>query len=147
MFPQLEGRDLEWRDRRIPEDLAGSPRVLIVAFKQWHQKVVNSWVEALERDARLVAPGMQIYEVPTIGARWSRWRDGIDGGMVRAIPDRGVRERTITVYTRLAPVVRGLGLRDRGSVAVFVLGDDGSIRARAVGEPNEAAVREIVAAL
>lgn len=143
-FPSLAGRDLEWRDRRIPEDLDGSPRVLVVAFKQWHQQTVNAWVEALEREGRGRAPGMRIFEVPTISARWNRWRDGIDGNMVRAIRDRDVRERTVTVYAPLAPILRALGLWNRRNVAVFVLAEDGSIRARAVGAPTPSSVRAIV---
>lgn len=146
-FPSLAGRDLEWRDRRVPEDLEGSPRVLVVAFKQWHQPVVNAWVAALERDGRGRAPGMRIYEVPTISDRWNRWRDGIDGNMVRAIPDRDVRERTVTVYAPLAPILRALGLLSRRRVAVFVLADDGAIRARAVGAPTPASVRAVIDAL
>lgn len=144
VFPSLAGRDLEWRDRRVPEDLDGAPRVLIVAFKQWHQQTVNAWVEALEREGRGRAPGMRIYEVPTISARYDRWRDGIDGNMVRAIPDRDVRERTVTVYAPLAPILRALGLWNRRRVAVFVLAEDGSIRARVVGAPTPASVRAIV---
>lgn len=146
-FPSLAARDLEGTSRRVPEDLEGDPRVLLVAFDRFHQSVVDAWVEALERDGALRAPGMRIYEIPTIGTRWRWARTFIDGGMTAAISDVGVRRRTLTVYTRIERVLDPLGLPDAGEVCVVVLAADGSILARAVGRPTSENLAAIVAAL
>jgi hypothetical protein len=143
-FPSLRGRDLEFRARRIPEDLPGERRVVIVAFHQRHQRVVDAWIDAL--DGRGI-PGLRLYEIPTIGLRWRWVRNAIDGGMATAIRDLAVRERTITVYTRLRPVVRALGLAGRGDVLVAALAPDGSILSSAIGEPTPERVDAIAGAL
>lgn len=143
-FPTLLGRDLEFRDRRVPDDLPGERRVVVVAFRQTHQRVVDAWIAALE--ARGI-PGLRCYELPTIGVRWNWARNSIDRGMATAIRDLAVRERTITIYTRLAPVVRALGLRDRARVYVAALAPDGTILASAVGDPTPESVAVIAEAL
>lgn len=146
-FPSLVARDLEYEERRVPDDLVGEPRVLLVAFDRFHQQVVDAWVAVLEREGLPRAPGMRLYEIPTIGMKW-RWARGfIDGGMVAAIRDVEVRRRTLTVYTDLRRVLRPLGLADASEVCVLVLGADGAVRARAVGEPTPERVRTIVDAL
>lgn len=143
-FPLLHGRDLEFRERRIPDDLPGERRVVIVAFHQRHQRVVDAWVDALERRG---IPDLRYFEIPTIGLRWRWVRNAIDGGMATAIRDVAVRERTVTVYTRLGPIVRALGLRDRRDVFVAALAPDGSIVASAVGGPTPERVDAIAGAL
>lgn len=146
-FPSLSARDLEGTSRRVPEDLEGDPRVLLVAFDRFHQSVVDSWVEALERDAAPRAPRMRVYEIPTISARYRWARSFIDGGMVAAIRDVDVRLRTLTVYTRLDRVLAPLGLSDASEVCAVVLAPDGSIAARAVGRPTPENLAAILAAL
>lgn len=146
-FPSLSARDLEGTDRRIPDDLEGHPRVLLVAFDRFHQSVVDGWVTALEREGASRAPGMRIYEIPTIGARWRWARKFIDGGMTAAIADVGVRRRTLTVYSGLDLVLGALGLPDPGEVCAVVLADDGSVLARAVGGPTPENLAAILAAL
>ena len=143
-FPALQGRDLEFRDRRIPDDLPGERRVVVVAFRQSHQRVVDAWIAALE--ARDI-PGLRCFELPTIGVQWNWARNSIDRGMATAIRDLAVRERTVTVYTRLVPVLRALGLRDRDRVYVAALAPDGTILASAVGGPTTEAVEAIAGAL
>lgn len=143
-FPTLLGRDLEFRDRRIPDDLPGERRVVVVAFRQSHQRVVDAWISALE--ARGI-PGLRCFEIPTIGTRWNWARNSIDRGMATGIRDLAVRERTITVYTRLGPVLRALGLRDREHVFVAALAADGTILASAIGDPTPESVAAIAGAL
>ncbi|MFM7718456.1 MAG: hypothetical protein ACKO8G_03040 [Actinomycetota bacterium] len=146
-FPSLEARDLEYEARRVPDDLEGEPRVLLVAFDRFHQSAVDAWVEVLERDGLPRAPGMRVYEIPTIGTRW-RWARGfIDGGMVAAIRDLAVRRRTLTIYTDVRRVLRGLGLPDASQVCAVVLAPDGSVRAKAVGPPSPERVATILDAL
>lgn len=146
-FPSLSARDLEGTSRRVPEDLEGDPRVLLVAFDRFHQSVVDAWVGALEREGLPRAPRMRLYEIPTISARWRWARSFIDGGMTAAIRDVEVRLRTLTVYSGLDRVLASLGLPDASEVCAVVLAPDGSIVARAVGGPTPENLAVILAAL
>ena len=38
-------RDLEGVDYVIPDELPGGPHVIILAFHQWHQMIVNRWTD------------------------------------------------------------------------------------------------------
>lgn len=145
-FPTRSARDLEGSRRRVPDDLEGEPRILLVAFDRFQQSSVNAWVAALEAE-RHRAPGMRLYEIPTIGSQWRWARPFIDGTMVAAIPDLDVRRRTLTIYAPVAPILRALGLADRSEVCAVVLAPDGSVRAKAVGAPTAESVRTIVEAL
>lgn len=131
----------------MPDDLEGSPRVLLVAFDRFHQRVVDAWVRVLEDRGRADAPGMRVYEIPTIGTQW-RWARGfIDGGMVAAIPDRDVRRRTLTAYTDVARVLRALDLPDASRPCAVVLDDAGDIVAMSVGGPEDEGADAVLAAL
>lgn len=146
-FPSLPARDLEYRDARVPDDLEGAPRVLLVAFDRFHQRIVDAWIEVLEREGRSRAPGMRVYEIPTIGTKWKWARGFIDGGMVAAIPDVTVRRRTLTIYTPLGPVLRALGLSDARRPCALVLDASGEVRAMAVGEPEGEGLDDVLGAI
>ncbi|HVZ47655.1 MAG TPA: hypothetical protein VG916_02650, partial [Gemmatimonadaceae bacterium] len=73
------------------------------------------------------------YELPTL-TRSYRWvRPMIDGGMARGIPDKRVRERTITLYIDKTPFKRALGIPDEDRIRVFLVGRAGRVYWRAVG--------------
>ena len=104
-FPAMRVRDLEGVDYVIPDELPGGPHVIILAFHQWHQMIVNRWTSPLEAIAEK-HPGTEVWEVPSMSRGYRLFRSGIDGGMRAGIPDMNVRRHTLTAYTDLVTLRR-----------------------------------------
>ena len=128
-------RDLEGLDYVIPDELPGGPHVIILAFHQWHQKIVDRWTGPLEAIAEQ-HPGTEVWEVPSMSRGYRLFRSGIDGGMRAGIPDI---ERSASYPHRLHRPVdsgEGTGLDTLETVHVFVVDCDGTVRWRGEGEPT-----------
>ena len=65
-FPDVQARNLEGLDVRLPDAFAGERNVVIIAFLRKHQALVDSWIPWLEEHAA-ADPGLCFYELPTIG--------------------------------------------------------------------------------
>ena len=146
LLPRLEARDLEGTRVVVPDDLAGERNVLLVAFRREHQAVVDSWVPWLEARAA-DDPDLRFYELPTIGVEWSPGRRFIDGGMAKAIPDRAVRRRTLTVYTDVRRVTTALALETTSTIAVLLVDRAGRVRWQGSGPRDDATCEALDAAL
>ncbi len=145
-FPALKVRDLEGVDYVIPDELPGGPHVIILAFQQWHQMIVNRWTGPLESIAEK-HPGTEVWEVPSISRGYRLFRGGIDGGMRAGIPDVNVRRHTLTAYTDLGSLAKALELGSLETVHVFVVDCDGTVRWRGEGEPTTEALQALEAAI
>ena len=104
-FPRLDARDLEGRQRSLPDDFEGSSNLVVVAFRREQQAMVDSWIAWFEGIAA-ANPELRCYEIPVLATRWSPARGFIDGGMARAVREREARRRTLTVYTDVRRVTR-----------------------------------------
>jgi len=145
-FPALRVRDLEGTNYVIPDELPGGPHVIIIAFQQWHQAIVDRWMPLLTLVAN-AHPGMEIWEVPSLSRGYRLFRSGIDGGMRAGIPDKKVRKHTLTTYTDLEALARALDIESLETIHVFVVGCDGSVRWHGEGEPSAAAIVALEAAI
>lgn len=145
-FPALQVRDLEGAAYVIPDGLPGGPHVIILAFQQWHQSIVNLWKGPLEEIAER-HPGTEVWEVPSISRGYRLFRASIDGGMRAGIPDSNVRRHTLTAYTDLSELARALDLDTLDTVHVFVVDCDGTVRWHAEGEPDAASLEALEASL
>jgi hypothetical protein len=58
----------------------------------------------------------------------------IDGGMRAGIPDRSVRERTITLYTNKPLFEKHLNIKSEDTIYLFLIRKDGEILWRSEGE-------------
>ncbi len=132
-FPSLQARNLNGRTLALPTDFGGARNVVIVAFRRWHQSLVDSWFPAL---APLLAadPELRAYELPMIAGGYSLARPFIDGGMAHAIPDLAVRERTLTVYTNVAQSLAALQISSPETITILLVDRSGQIFWRSAGE-------------
>jgi hypothetical protein len=145
-FPALKVRDLEGTEHVIPDGLTGGPHVIIVAFQQWHQALVNQWKPDLEALA-LRHPGTEVWEVPSISSGYRLFRGGIDGGMRAGIPDPDTRRHTLTVYTDLHALAKDLAIETLDTVQLFLVDCGGTILWRAQGEPAAESLDALDAAI
>ena len=58
----------------------------------------------------------------------------IDGGMRAGIPDRSVRERTITLYTNKPLFEKNLNIKSEDTIYLFLIRKNGEILWRSEGE-------------
>lgn len=151
-FAPLRTRALDGTARRLPAELPGERTLVILAYRQRHQRDVDAWI------ALAVAAGVPatprghalpmataVVEVPFLSARWLPVRRLIDGGMAQSIADPDVLARTLTAYGSPAAHRRACGLdgRDgRGAsaggeeVEALVVDRTGAVRWHASGPPS-----------
>ena len=138
LFPPLQGRALNGTDTTVPDDLLGERNLVVVAFRQWQQRLVDGWLDwavdelGLPRGPR--SGPYCLYEVPVLGRQWRVGRRLIDGGMASAIGDPEILARTITVYTHVGQVARGLAIDSLETVHAFVVTPAGAILAHQSGD-------------
>lgn len=141
-FPELDARNLESRSYRLPGDFEGAYNVAMVAFRRWHQGMVDSWSAPLRRLSEAY-PHLRAYELPMLSSPYVLARFFIDGGMAAAIPDREVRASTLTVYTDVSKVVAALRIPGTETIHLFLVDRAGRIYWRGQGEYDEFQYKEL----
>lgn len=125
-FPQVKGSNLEHRRFTLPGDLEGDRNLVILAFWRHHQMLVDTWMPLTrrlqQRHSDLVA-----YELPVIEKRNKLAQLFIDGGMRAGIPDRTIREHTITLYVDKAAFLARLGIDDDGTIYTLLVDRSGNV--------------------
>jgi hypothetical protein len=146
----VSGSNLERRRLRLPDDLEGSLNLVLVAFQQWQQRQVDTWLP-LARELEARYPALRYYELPTIRRLNGLARTFINEGMRAGIPDPVARERTITLYLDKGAFRQALGLRSEENIYALLLDRQGGVLWRAEGaymrEKGESLVRAVEEAL
>lgn len=141
-FPRIAARDLERRNVRLPDAFTGERNVVMIAFQQQHQALVDSWVPWLEQISSS-DPAFRFYEIPAIGRVWAPFRSFIDGGMAAAIREPVVLRRTLTVYGNVSLLTSPLGLSDRRTIHVIAVDAAHQVRRIVSGPFSESGARAI----
>ena len=141
-FPAVSGRNLEGREFSLPSDLGGHLNVVLVAFKREQQADVDTWTPSLKLMADSTRD-LRVYEIPALGRGYRLMRGFIDGGMRRGIPDKAVREATITLYIDKTPFRAALQLPDEEAIAVLLVDRAGHIYWRGMGRYSESLGAEL----
>ena len=63
-FPTIQGNTLNKEKKLVPDDFVDKNLVVIVAFQQWHQALVDESILLLEKNG--LGETHNIIEVPTI---------------------------------------------------------------------------------
>ncbi len=145
-FPHVSGYNLEGRRYNLPGDLEGEVNLLFIPFQRWHQDWVDGWMPAAQR-LKAAYLGLQVYEVPTLPAMNRFARMGIDLGMKMGIPDRAVREATITLYLDKDAYRRALEITSEETIYLMLVTRAGDILWRAEGPYAPATAEALVQAL
>jgi hypothetical protein len=132
-FPEVKGRNLENIEFTIPADLKGNYNLLIIPFQQWHQSLVDQWIPFLESIKKDLS-GFYYYEIPTLNESYKTFRFVIDGGMRAGIPDKAVRERTITLYINKTKFKSLLNISSEETIFLYLTDKKGTILWNSEGE-------------
>lgn len=145
-FPEVTGRSLAGRTVTLPRDLQRKLNLLLVPFRERHQRHVNVWMnEAATLESLYL--DLATYEVPLLPRYPRLFQRYIDAAMRNGIPDANARSRTITVYTDRGRFLRSAGLADPDQMWSALVDRDGAIRWSHVGPytaPSAAALREVL---
>ena len=148
LFPAVTGSNLQREKRNLPEDLEGELNLVFIAFQQWQQTQVDTWIP-FARQLEETHSGVRYYELPTIQRLNVLARTFVNEGMRAGIPDPVARERTITLYLDKNAFREALQLPGEDDIYVLLLDRQGRVVWRAEGvftpekaESLTAAVRE-----
>ncbi|MDD3948732.1 MAG: hypothetical protein PHT43_04630, partial [Anaerolineaceae bacterium] len=123
-FPTVSGSSLQREKLTLPQDFAGEYNLLFIAFQQWQQDEVNTWINLAESlEARFL--GLVYYELPTIRSLNAFSKFFINEGMRAGIPSPKSRERTITLYLDKDDFRAALGLEDEEHIFVLLIDQQG----------------------
>ena len=95
-FPSIQGNNLNKEKKIVPDDFVDKNLVVIVAFQQWHQPLVDESIFLLEENG--LGETHNIIEVPTVQKTSKLAEIYLDGIMRAGIRDDRIRDRTITAY-------------------------------------------------
>jgi hypothetical protein len=119
VFPSVTGRDLHKETKTVPDDFTGKNLVVITAFQQWHQPLVNQSMAALQ--AACVDQSHHVLEMPVIRTSSKFRQMRLDSIMRAAFKDPIIRSRTITVYLDKEMFRRSLEIPNEDTVHWFVV--------------------------
>jgi hypothetical protein len=145
-FPEVTGSNLQRKRYRLPQDFQGDLNLVLIAFQQWQQRLVDTWIPFL----RQLEDGnrrLRYYELPTIQDRNFLARTFINEGMRVGIPDPVARERTITLYLDTARFRTALQLASEDEIYVLLVGKGGEVVWRTEGAFSQAAGASLLAFL
>lgn len=145
-FPSVSGNDLLRNKVSLPDDLSSGLNVLIVAFQQWHQGLVNSWVPLLDHMMEKYQD-LDYYELPTIRKMNRLSRSIIDNGMRAGIPSRDTRRRTITLYIDKEPFRKKLHIPDESDIHLFLVSNNGEVLWTGAGAISEEKADSLTSAI
>ena len=154
----LRTRALDGTRRELPRDLPAERTLVLLAYRQRHQRDVDAWISlAVAHGVPATPRGVQgvmptaVIEVPFLSGRWLPARRLIDGGMAQGIADPDVLARTLTAYGAPARHRRACGLARAGAggreVEVLVVDRGGGVHWHASGPPPASAPGGMLAAL
>ncbi len=147
-FPRVSGSNLQRQKIELPKDLEGEQNLVLIAFQQWQQTQVDTWLP-FARQLEDSHPTMRYYELPTIRRLNPLARTFINEGMRAGIPDPVARERTITLYVDKGAFRKALRLSSEQDIHVLLVDRQGKVLWQEVGvftpekgESLAAAIRE-----
>jgi hypothetical protein len=131
-FPTVTGSNLQRKKLRLPQDFQGELNLVLIAFQQWQQTQVDTWIP-FANQLEETQPGVRYYELPTIQRLNALARTFINEGMRAGIPDPLARERTITLYLDKDALREALQLPNEDDIYVLLLDRQARVLWRAEG--------------
>jgi hypothetical protein len=134
-FPTVSGKNLQRKTVHFPQDFPAQYTVVLMAFRQYQQNDVNTWlpfVSVLEKLYRDVA----YVEFPVVWEMSPFRQLMLNEGMRAGIPDQKARQRTTTLYLDKANFRNQLGIKNEDHIQVMLVTDQGEVLWRTAGRFN-----------
>ena len=121
-FPSIQGNNLNKEKKVVPDDFVDKNLIVIVAFQQWHQALVDESINLLESNG--LGSTHNIIEVPTIRKTSKLNEIYLDGIMRAGIRDNRIRNRSITAYLDKEQFRKDLDIPDEETIYWFLVQKD-----------------------
>lgn len=122
-LPSISGQTLSRTKVHFPESLAGSPAVLLVAYRRGTQADLDRWIEFISTNI----PELVCYEVPTIPSLiWRPLAGWIDSGMRGGVPKEKWSKVT-TIYEDAVKLRNFIGDNGRDLTHLILLDSEGTV--------------------
>jgi|WetSurMetagenome_2_1015567.scaffolds.fasta_scaffold123078_1 hypothetical protein len=142
-LPTVAGHALSSERVVFPDDLAGRPAVLLVAYRRGTQSDVDRWTAFLEAKA----PRLVRYEVPTISSGvWRPLAGWIDSGMRGGVP-KAAWSSVVTLYDDASKLRDFLGDYGGYTTHVILLDKTGKVAWFNAGGFNDRAAASLLDAI
>jgi hypothetical protein len=128
-LPSVIGQTLSDTAFRIPADLPAAGSVVLLGFEPKHQPFIDDWTAGLGK----VQPNLIVLKMPVIAPTNALWRNTIQFGMRRATPEGNPRDRTVTLFTEVAPFLAALKLPGNKTPYALAVDAAGNVLATATG--------------
>ncbi len=131
-FPIITTRDLNGDEKTLPADFTGDINLIFIAYYQWHQREVDSWIRTanqLEKEFE----NFQYYELPVVGEMNWFGQKQLDFWMRTGIQDRKTRARTLTLYVNQSEFRQQVGIDTENTIALILLNREGKLLWQALG--------------
>ena len=135
-FPVVSGYNLDREEFVFPRDFGAEYNLVIVAFEQYHQNAVNTWIPFLQ-EVEAFHPSFMYYELPTIRSLPVVPRTFINEGMRAGIPDQTARERTVTLYLDKEVFKDAVNISNEEEIHLLLVDKVGNILWRGSGPYSE----------
>ena len=145
-FPTISGESLLRETVALPAYFSGRFNLIFIAFHQYHQRDVNSWLPLVEDLADRQAD-FNYYELPTIRPMNVVSRTFLREGMRGGIPDSATRARTVTLHLDKDAFRRALAIPNENDIHLLLLDASGRILWRTTGAWSPAAGAALETAL
>jgi hypothetical protein len=145
-FPTVSGSNLLRQKRILPQDFQGKLNLVFIAFKQWHQMEVDSWIP-LAKELEQQYEDLAYYELPTSQSMNTFSKMLINEGMRAGIPNSKTRERTITLYLNKNDFSTALGMPNEDHIYILLIDRQGKEFFRSRGSNNHDAEASLCQAL
>jgi hypothetical protein len=135
-LPNRVGQTLSDNAFRIPADLPAAGSVVLLGFDRKHQAFIDDWTPGLAKvQPSLIAPSNALS------------RNFIQFGMRRATPEGNPRDRTVTLFTEVAPFVAAVKLPDDKALYALAVDASGNVLVTATGPFTTSEGERLVKAL
>ena len=131
-FPIATGSNLLRQKLNLPADFEGELNIILIAFEQWQQNTINTWLPFVEQLEQRY-DGLRYYELPVIKRMNFIVRTFINEGMRAGIPNKKARERTITLYLDKPAFRQALDLAHERDIYILIVDRDSNVVWRAEG--------------
>lgn len=131
-FPIVTGSNLVRQKLTLPYNFEGDLNVAVIAFEQWQQQEVDTWLPHLQQ-LEAEQPYLRYYELPTIRNMNFLSRAFINEGMRMGIPNNTARQRTITLYLNKRSFKVALDIRTERTITVMLVTQRGEVLWRTTG--------------
>ena len=132
IFPGVTGTNLLRQKISLPHELQGNLNILLIAFQQRHQALVDSWISFLSQLEQSF-PSVLFYEIPVIQKLNFISQTFINEGMRAGIPNRDTRQKTITLYVDKIAFRNALDIPNEETIWLLLVDRSGNVFWRIAG--------------